>query len=270
MCIGEGGCSHNYDVILFSPDVIIPPEMSTALFMVDIIDDTLPELAEAFSISLTSVELLDSDEDITLPPTLGTNTRIDVIIPASDDPFGSVSISQDTFTVSEGDILTIPLVRVGGVLGVVTVNYATVGGRGVAPDDYREPPGTAVFAQGQTRVDVLVPIVDDDLPEIVEDFTFSLLGITGSALGNITRAVVLIAASDSPFGVVGFASAGVIIANPIQSPTIVPLTVSRMAGTRGSTDITWDVVGPGDSGVPSSDIAPSSISGNLSLTDGQE
>ena len=265
--------------VLLAPDpwwstpavVVVPPEMSSALVMVDIIDDDIPELAETFFISLTSVEVLGDADNTTLPPTLGTNTRVEITIPASDDPFGSISISEDSFTINEGDTLRVPLVRVGGMLGVVTVSYATAGGRAVAPDDYTETAGNIVFASQQARAEIFVPIVDDQLPEIVENFVFSLLSVTGGSLGNITRATILIAASDSPFGVVGFASemvsAGVRIPNPITSPVSVALTVSRMGGTMGSSDIRWAVVGPGDSGTPSADIATSS--GVLSLTDGQ-
>jgi hypothetical protein len=247
--------------------------MASAMIMVDIIDDDIPELAESFRLDLVSVEVVGVSEDTTLPPSLGTNTQIDITISASDDPFGFVSISQDSFTVSEGDTLVIPLVREGGMLGVVTVSYATISGRAVGTDDYADVSGNIVFAPQQSTVEILVPIVDDSLPEIVEDFEFSLIGVTGGRLGNITRATILIAASDSPFGVVGFAAgmvnAGVRIANPIQAPSSVILTVSRMGGTRGSTDIRWNVAGPGDNGVPSSDIAQSSISGVLSLADGQ-
>lgn len=262
-------------LVFFHTVVMIPLEMSTALIVVDIIDDTIPELAETFTIRLTSVELManNAEDDITMPPSLGTTTSVSITIPPSDDPFGSISISQDTFTVSEGDTLAIPLVRVGGILGVVTVNYATVGGRGVAPDDYAETAGSVVFAVGQTTAEILVPIVDDDEPELAEDFVFTLLSVSGGALGDITSATILIAASDSPFGVVGFASdvvsVGVSIANPIRAPSVVTLMVSRMGGLQSGTDITWSVVGPGASGIPSSDIAPSSIAGVLSLVDGQ-
>ncbi len=253
--------------------IVIPTEASTALIMVDIVDDTIPELDEIFSISLTSVELVDGAVD-TIPPSLGSNTLVDITIAASDDPFGFISIAQDTFTTSEGSTLTIPLLRVGGSLGVVTISYATLSGRGVAPDDYAETAGNIVFVQGQTTAEVFVPIVDDSLPEIVEDFEFMLVGVTGGSLGNITRATVLIAASDSPFGVVGFATSavnlGVSVANPVQQPAVVSLVVTRMGGSRGNTDIRWNVVGPGSDEVPSSDIAASSISGTLSLADGQE
>lgn len=86
-------------------------------------------------------------------------------------------------------------------------------------------------------------------------------------------ATVFIAASDSPFGVVGFnmdvVNGGVTIPNPTQTPAIVILLVTRMGGTLGSTDISWNVTGPGSNGVPSSDIAASTIRGTLTLTDGQ-
>ena len=256
----------------FGTVVVIPAEASSGQIRVGIVDDSVPELAEVFAIRLTSVELADGEET-TIPPSLGTATQVDITIPASDDPFGSISISQETYTVSEGDTAIISLVRVGGSLGVTTVNYASVGRRATAPSDYTETTGTAVFPPGQIRVNVLIPTVDDAIPELVEHFVFSLLGVSGGSLGNITTATVFIDASDSPFGVVGFeaglVSAGTSIPNPIQSPAMVSLTVTRAGGTTGSTDITWNVVGPGDNGIPSSDIAASSISGVLSLVDGQ-
>ena len=251
--------------------MVIPSEMSTGLIEVDIIEDTVPELDETFTLRLTSIDLLDSTEEVTILPTLGTNTEVSITILASDDPFGSVSISQDSFNLIEGETLTIPLIRVGGTVGVVTVSYATLSGRAVSPDDYAATTGNIVFASGETTAQVLVTSVDDDLPEIVENFEFILFGVTGGSLGNITRALVLIGASDSPFGVVGFNSSvvgsGISIANPIQSPALLSVTVTRMGGTTGNTDITWSVESQADGQVTSSDIALTS--GTLSLVDGQ-
>ncbi len=257
----------------FLSALVIPSEASTASFMVETIDDTLPELDETFTISLTSVELLDNAEGTTVPPSLGSNTQVVITIEASDDPFGSISIAQNTYNVNEGNTVAISLVRMGGTLGVVTVSYATINGRAMAPGDYAVTSGTIVFAQEQTTAEILVPTVDDDDPEIVEDFGFNLLSVSGGSLGNITRATVFIAASDSPFGVVGFNSdqvtRGITIPNPTQFSVTVTLLVTRMGGKVGSTDINWNVTGPGNSGVPSSDITASSIRGTLTLTDGQ-
>ena len=260
-------------LVLISIVVTIPAEATGAQITVAIVDDTIPELAETLRIVLTSVELLDSSDDATSPPSLGTNTGMDIFIPASDDPFGMVSISQETYTVAEGDPATISLLRMGGNLAIVTVNYATREGRARAPDDFVEMTGSVVFAAEQTRIDISIPTVDDAIPEVVEDFQFNLLGVTGGVLGNITSATVLIGASDSPFGVIGFqasvVSAGVSIPNPIAIPATVALTVERMGGRRASTDIRWSLVGPGDSEVPFSDFAANSISGVLSMADGQ-
>lgn len=247
--------------------------MSSGMIMVNITDDTLPELAESFAIRLTSVELLDTTADMTIPPSLGGTTEVDITIQASDDPYGSISISQAMFTIEEGDTVRLSLVRVGGMLGVVSVSYATVSGRATSPEDYSDTAGTVVFVQGQTTAEILVPTVDDVQSELVEDFSFELQSVSDGSLGNITRATVLIAASDSPFGVVGFESAvvgaGVSITNPTIFPAQLAFTVIRTGGAIGSTDISWTVTGPGDQGIPTADIAGDSIRGTLTLANGQ-
>lgn len=258
---------------VFFTAVMIPSEVTFAVIVVAIIDDILPELDETFTISLTSVELLDTSDELTIPPSLGSTTEVAITIQASDDPFGSISISQALYTVEEGNTLTLELVRVGGTLGVVTVTYATVSGRARSPNDYTDTSGSIVFAQGRTTVQVFVPTVDDQESELVEDFGFELQSVTGGSLGNVTRATIFIAASDSPFGVVGFdmdsVNSGVTLLNPTAFPSTVTLTVTRTGGTIGSTDISWTVSGPEVGGVPTADIAAESITGTLTLADGQ-
>lgn len=246
--------------------------MSSATILVDVVNDATPELDETFAVRLTSVELLGEAEEMADLPTLGRNTEVQMTIQASDDPFGIISISQSMYDVAEGDAVTISLVRVGGTLGVSAVTYATRDGSAISPADYTRTTGTAVFPQGETVIGIPVPTADDSLPEFTESFIFSLLQVSGGSLGNITAATVLIDASDSPFGVVGFnpdqVSLGVSIPNPTQSPAMVRLVVTRMGGTVGSSDITWNVTGPGNE-IPSSDISPSSVRGTLILTNGQ-
>ena len=262
-----------YMCVLCIAVVVIPSEETTAMITVNVVDDNIPELNEMFSIRLTSVELVDGSEDVTVLPTLGTSTEVTITIESSDDPFGSISLTQETYNVIEGNAVTLSLVRSRGSLGVTTITYATVNGRATSPEDFVETSGTLVFIQGQTSGEILVPTNNDSIPEVFEDFGFALLGVSQGSLGNITRATIIIAASDSPFGVVGFrsedVSAGVSIANPTTSPAMVRLIVSRMGGTLGNTDITWNVTGPGSNGVPTSDISSSSIRGILTLGDGQ-
>ena len=243
--------------------------MSTGAIVIDIVDDILPELDESFFVHLTSVELLDSLEEGSDLPTLGTRSDIQVTILASDYPFGNISLVRDLYNIVEGATISISLMRVGGSLGAVIVSYTTTNGTAVSPGDYTGMTGTIVLTQGQTTAEILVATHDDDDSEIVEDFSFILLGVTRGFLGNITRATVLIEASDSPFGVVGFLEdAGVTIDNPTQSPRVVSLTLHRSGPTLGSIDITWNITGL-NGVVPFADIAPNSLGGSLTLVDGQ-
>ena len=239
---------------------------------IGIIDDALPELDEVFSVRLASVELLGPPEPGSVPPTLGLNTEVQITILASDGPFGTFTLVQDLYTVSEGGTLAIPVLREGGRLGDITVTYAFNNGRAVSPADFNEQGTTIVFVEGEVMAEVVVAIVDDTLPETIEDFTFTLLSVTRGSLGNITRATILIEASDSPFGVVGFASSlatgGVVIANPADVPMEVALTVERREPRTVATNVRWNVTGP-DGGVPSADIDASTLSGTLTLAGGQ-
>ncbi len=259
--------------ITSSTDLIIPSDMSTATIEVEIVDDFIPELDETFSLELTSVELLNVTRDVTEFPSLGSPTVVVISIAASDSPFGSISLTQALYNAVEGSTVTVTLERTGGALGVSTVSYATVNGAAVSGQDYSASAGTMVFLQGQTVVQVPVSITDDDTPEVVEDFRFVLLDVSPGAIGNITMTTILIEASDSPFGIIGFQSdrvmSGVSIANPTVSPEVVSLTVVRMGGLLGSTDISWNVTGPGGSELPSSDISPSTLAGVLTLSNGQ-
>ena len=224
----------------------------------EIVNDDLPELDESFSIILQSVELMEDinggrdftfDRDpslIDMPPSLGTNTRIEVRIRQNDDPFGIISLTNTIFRVNEGETAAISLVRSGGTFGSVSVQYTIVNGQATVGQDYSLPPGsrTVVFAAGQATANILIPIIDDSVPELQEDFTVQISLTTGSAasLGTVTAASVIIEASDSPFGDVGFSQAGVngvLVSNPTvaQGPTSVSFPVIRSAGLNGVTQV---------------------------------
>ena len=224
----------------------------------EIINDDLPELNESFSILLQSVELTEDinggrdftfDRDpslIDMPPSLGTNTRIEVTILQNDNPFGVISLTNTIFRVNEGETAAISLVRSEGTFGSVSVQYTIVNGQAIVGRDYNLPQGspTVVFAAGQSTANILIPIIDDSDPELQEDFTVQVSLTAGSAasLGTVTAASVVIEASDSPFGDVGFSQAavnGIQVSNPTvaQGPMGVSLNVIRSAGLNGVTQV---------------------------------
>ena len=224
----------------------------------EIINDNIPELQESFSILLQSVELAEDinggrdftfDRDPSLIdslPSLGTNTRMEVRILQNDNPFGTVSITNTIFRVDEGETAAIGLIRSGGTFGSVSVQYDIIDGRATGGADYDLVfrSGTVVFATGQSTAAIMIPITDDSEPELQEDFTVQISLAVGSAatLGTISAASVVIEASDSPFGVIGFSQTGVNgirVSNPTteQGPSSFTFSVVRSGGLTGTTQV---------------------------------
>lgn len=253
--------------------------------MLSITDDNQPEVSERFSLIISSVELLGNgrlDFDfagdanlINQPPTIGSNAAVTIVIQPSDDPFGAISLTQSLYNAREGVTANISLMRTGGTFDTATVSYATADRLATSPSDYISTTGTVIFAPGMTTASILISVVNDDQPELEEDFIITIFDATVASLGPVTMATVIISASDSPFGVVGFQEDivlnGIQLVNPGLSdgPTSVMLTVVREGGAVGTTDITWGVTGPGAGEIPRDDIAAGTLSGTLILADGQ-
>lgn len=93
------------------------------------------------------------------------------------------------------------VVRYGGAVGSVTVNYATSPGSAMPGADYTPVSGMLSFADGETEKFVSEPVLDDFLAECGESFTVTLSNPTGGAtfllFGN-TNCVVQILDND-PF-----------------------------------------------------------------------
>lgn len=225
---------------------------------VQIIDDTIPELAEAFGINLDSVELAEDINGgrnfvfpgdsslIDLLPSLGSNTELEISILANDDPNGVFSFISPLHQVTEGETATISIQRTAGALEAVVINLMFEDGSATVNSDYLQPTvNQIVFGAGQASTDILITILEDVDPELSEDFSVSLsLGTpsAGARLGNTVTTTVVIDVSDSPYGEVGFSNqavAGIVVANPVteQGPVPISLTVVRELGTTGTTDV---------------------------------
>jgi len=225
---------------------------------VGIINDNIPELQESFSVLLQSVELAEDinggrdfifDRDPSLIdslPSLGVNTRIEVRILQNDNPFGTISITNTVFRVNEGETAAISLTRSGGTFGSVSVQYNIVDGRAIGGADYdlSSRSGTVIITAGMSTGDIVIHITDDDDGELQEDFTVQISLVPGSVatLGAITTATVIIEASDSLSGVIGFSQtniSGIRVMNPTteEGPSFLDLTVERSGGDNGATEV---------------------------------
>ena len=254
-----------------------------------IVNDDMAELEERFSIRLDSVEVIsdsgrnfDTGLDPSLvdqPPILGPSAATTVVIQPSDDPYGTLSLIQSRYEAIEGDTVTIPVVRTGGSLATVSVQYGATNGGAQSGSDFESVSGVLVFIPGQSMGEIVVRIIDDTTPETEENFDVSISNPTLAALGSITLATIFIDANDSPFGTIGFdpaALSGVSVPNPtIQTgPASVFLTVLRTPGANMQsvqTDIHWSVSRSLAGGLPlTDDIDVSTVSGVLTLANAQQ
>ncbi len=88
---------------------------------------------------------------------------------------GSVHFSMSSINVIE-DIgaLTITVLRTGGSIGNLTVEYATVDGTAIAGQDYTASSGTLTFTTGETSKTIQIPIANDAATEPDEVFAVVL------------------------------------------------------------------------------------------------
>ena len=150
------------------PATVLAP-ITTGTIMVPIINDSLVEPNETFTVRLQGLTPLTAVFDPAgcnpaSPP--GTcDTTVTII---DDDQGGVITFAAATYQVNEGaagGTASILLRRTGGLGGPVTVTFATSNGTAVAGTDYGTlgsavpPSSTVTFAAGQTAVVATVPIL---------------------------------------------------------------------------------------------------------------
>jgi Calx-beta domain len=113
---------------------------------------------------------------------------------------GVFQFSSTSFTVNENETnATLSVLRLGGTLGNATVDYTTVNDSAIGGQDFISTSSTLQFTNGQDTETILVPLINDSLPESQENFSLQLSNPTGgSSLGSPTAALVTIVDDDSP------------------------------------------------------------------------
>lgn len=142
---------------------------------------------------LTSVSLLGGSTG-TVPPTVGVASVAQVTIQSNDSPRGTLTFLQESYMVQE-DVGSVDIViaREQGTIGQVSVVYFVLNVQAMIGQDFViEPVDAVVFAPGQDNFTLSIPITDDLLPEIEEDFCVGLrLPRDGAILGNITASKLI-------------------------------------------------------------------------------
>ena len=215
---------------------------TSKLITVDIIGDTLYELTETFTLTLSKP---------TAGATLGSVATATVSILDNDAIPGIFDFAAPSYSVNEdAGTVTVTVSRTGGFDGATSVDYATLDGSAFAGTDYEATSGRLDFANTETSKTVVINLIDDATFEGPEAFTLGLTNATGGAtLGDTFNTTISIAANDAVQGVLQFESAsisvdenaGTIFATITRtggSDDAVSVDVAAVAGSADGTDYT--------------------------------
>ncbi len=205
------------------------PGTTTQTIPVLVNGDTLDELDEAFSVTLTSP---------TGGATLATATAQATI--TDDDAAPTISISDETNT--EGNTgnkaftFTVTLSAASGQ--EVKVDYATAAGTATQGTDYARAAGTLTFAPGTTSQTVTVDVTGDITIEPDETFT---VGLTNPVNGTIAKAsgAGTIVNDDVATGTPTLSIDDVAITEGDTGTKTLTFTVTRAGNTAGASTVSW-------------------------------
>ena len=234
-------------------------------FNIPILDDTVFEGDESFSINLSNVSG---------GATLGTNNSALITI-IENDPVpsaGSVQFNAVSYSADEnipGGELTITVTRTGGSFGDISVDYATLDVTANAASDYGAVKGTLMFVDGDTSDKTfIISIIDDNLYEGNETFNVNLSVATGgSTLGTNRNAEITIIENDPmpPAGSVQFEMASYSVDENVAGGNI-SVTVSRTGGSFGDISVDYATL---DGSATVANLDYISVTGTLNFADGE-
>lgn len=189
-----------YRIQLFTSDAA-NPDAQTYVAQLDVTTDATGNVAFTQTIALPPRDVVTATATSRALATVPGNTRFstsELSAPVAIAFPGSIAFQSATQPAGEAaGTVTITVTRGGGSDGTVTVDYATSDGTAVAPGDYTAASGTLTFADGVTSQTIVVPVVDDALPEADETFTVTLTNPTGGAtIGPAATTTVTILDND--------------------------------------------------------------------------
>jgi Calx-beta domain len=174
----DGSATEPADYAGNSGSLTFAPGDTTRFVTVGVNGDNTSEPDEDFRVTLSGAA------GATIPAAGGTATGTIV------DDEGSPAVSvEDAPPVTEGDTgttnATFEVTLSHDSSSEITVDYATVAGTALVPDDFQSASGTVTFAAGDTSEDVNVPVVGDIVDESDERFTLDLSNPQGALAADM-------------------------------------------------------------------------------------
>ncbi|MEZ4272764.1 MAG: Calx-beta domain-containing protein [Myxococcota bacterium] len=126
----------------------------------------------------------------------------------------------------DGGFALIRVQRRSGSFGSVSANYSVIAGTASAANDFTVVSGTLVFGDAEVEKVFSVPVFNDDLVEGDETIALSL---TGSAIGPVSSATLILADDERP-GTLRFSQTELSVPEHVGFVTV---TVERIDGADG-------------------------------------
>ncbi|KAI4570105.1 hypothetical protein MJT46_007399 [Ovis ammon polii x Ovis aries] len=234
------------DYIPASGFAVFRANQSEATITVSVLDDDEPERSESLFVELLNSTLTEKVQNRPIPnsPRLGSKVEAiaQLIIIANDDAFGILQLSAPVVRVAENHVgPIINVTRTGGAFADVSVKFKAVPITAVAGEDYSIASSDVVLLEGETSKAVPIYIINDIYPELEESFLVQLLNETtgGAKLGALTEAIIIIEASDDPYGLFGFQITKLTVEEPEFNSVKVNLPIIRNSGTLGNVTVQW-------------------------------
>ena len=199
---------------------------SSQQISIDILDDTIFEDSETFTINLSGLNI-------------GAQNSATVTITDNDAPaVGEVQFSSSTYTFSEGDgSVTITVQRDGGSSGSGSVDYAMSDATATAGSDYTAASGTLSFVDGQISSSITLAITDDATTEGTESLLITLSNPVSVSLA--ARDVTEVSITDNePVSSSGSLQYSGSSYTASEGDTSILLPVTRTNGSSGAVSIT--------------------------------
>ncbi|XP_078413685.1 adhesion G-protein coupled receptor V1 [Cetorhinus maximus] len=235
--------SNQSDFIPGSGELIFEPGDKDAVIAINILDDGIPEEDEIFAVRLTNAK---GGAEI------GSNDQVTIVIQSNDDAHGIIgfvqnSLSKQVEELGQNSMVTLSIERLQGTHRLVAVEWTVSGNI----NDIFPTSGVFTFTEGQALTTVSLTVLADNIPEVAEIVTVTLvkvttMGVQDQAKGatidfNKRNAILTILPNDSPYGVVGWHinSLHVSLQEPEFDAINITLTIIREQGFVGDVAVQY-------------------------------
>ena len=168
----DGSARAGQDYTATSGTLVFEPGDRVKAIFVPIIDDSVRDDGETFTIKLSNVSGAEFRDD----EATGT------IHNSEEEPELSVADAEATEEEDNTLDFVVTLDPAAGAAG--SVDYATADGTATAGADYTATSGTLTFVAGDTEKTIAVPIIDDTVDDGGETFTLTLGNASGATIAD--------------------------------------------------------------------------------------